>query len=103
MSDFSLPIVGFIKAASKLHDIQVLQIGNLKQITNEVIDCLGQNSKKLDLLDLSKCTQITDKCADSLKNLQLTKLSLSHTKVSLPIHCAHACSLFRFFGFSDHR
>lgn len=75
-------ILGFIKALRRLNMLMHLKFSQTPQITDKVIEEISTSCPRLDLLELTECTGITDGCIESLKKTKITKLGVARTKIT---------------------
>lgn len=66
----------------QLKHLHQLSVRNCSLVDDDLVALLAQNCPQLDLMDFECCTNVTDRSADSIKRLKLTKLNLSRTRIS---------------------
>lgn len=74
--------LGLEAIVRKLPQLQQLSIKNCYMVDDNLVVQLCQNCPRLDLMDFESCTNITDRSAEPMKRLKLTKLNLSRTRIS---------------------
>ncbi|XP_055529328.1 protein AMN1 homolog [Wyeomyia smithii] len=66
----------------KLSQLQHLSVKNCPFVDDNLIALLADSCPRLDLMDFESCTNITDRSAEPIKRLKLTKLNLARTRIS---------------------
>ncbi|XP_053683723.1 protein AMN1 homolog [Sabethes cyaneus] len=66
----------------KLPHLQQLSVKNCPLVDDNLITQLADNCPRLDLVDFESCPNVTDRSAESIKRLKLTKLNLARTRIS---------------------
>lgn len=72
---------GLLATFPKLRALQEIYIQNSDQMTDDVVQCIGENCKILTVLDVGR-SNLTDKCIDYIADLKLTHLNLSYSKIT---------------------
>lgn len=80
--DYRFSRRGLEAIVRQLQHLQQLSVRNCSLVDDELVALLAQNCPRLDLMDLECCPNVTDRSADSIKRLKLTKLNLSRTRIS---------------------
>lgn len=65
-----------------LPQLQTVHLKDSPVVDDYVVSLLAKHCKRLDLLDLERCSRITDESMHHLKDMHLTKLNLAYTKIS---------------------
>jgi hypothetical protein len=73
---------GIAGSIPKLTKLQRFYARNSHIIDDDIIGLLARSCPDLNLLDVGSCKNITDKSADHIKNLKLSKLNVSHTQIT---------------------
>ncbi|XP_055588902.1 F-box/LRR-repeat protein 20-like [Uranotaenia lowii] len=66
----------------KLVQLQQIAIRNCPLVDDRLVMLIARCCPQLDLMDFESCLNVTDESADSIKDLTLTKLNLSHTQIT---------------------
>ncbi|XP_062563934.1 F-box/LRR-repeat protein 20-like [Armigeres subalbatus] len=80
--DYRFSRRGLETVVRQLKHLQQLSVRNCTLVDDELVALLAQNCPRLDLMDFECCANVTDRSADSIKRLKLTKLNLSRTRIS---------------------
>lgn len=80
--DYRFSRRGLEAIVRQLQHLQQLSVRNCSLVDDELVALLAQNCPRLDLMDFECCPNVTDRSADSIKRLKLTKLNLSRTRIS---------------------
>ncbi|XP_062712308.1 F-box/LRR-repeat protein 15 [Aedes albopictus] len=80
--DYRFSRRGLEAIVRQLKHLQQLSVRNCALVDDELVALLARNCPRLDLMDLECCTNVTDRSADAIKRLKLTKLNLSRTRIS---------------------
>lgn len=62
--------------------LKALEISDLPIMTDKVLEAISNSCSNLEVLDVHKCYNITDKSAASVAMLKLKKLNFSKTLVN---------------------
>ncbi|XP_065080374.1 protein AMN1 homolog [Ochlerotatus camptorhynchus] len=80
--DYQFTRRGLEVIVRQLTQLQQLSVRNCALVDDELVTLLAQNCPRLDLMDFECCRNVTDRSADAIKRLKLTKLNLSRTQIS---------------------
>ncbi|XP_058837497.1 F-box/LRR-repeat protein 2-like [Topomyia yanbarensis] len=80
--EYRFTLVGLEAVARNLLQLQQISVKNCPFVNDALIELLAQNCPRLDLMDFEACPNVTDRSAESIKRLKLTKLNLSRTNIS---------------------
>lgn len=74
--------IGLEAIAQKLPQLEELSVKNCPLVDDDFVSQLAGNCPTLDLVDFDSCSNVTDRSAEPIKRLKLTKLNLSRTQIS---------------------
>lgn len=89
-----ISIDGLIKCIKGLKNLRALQIAESDKVNDTIVELICQCCVHLESLWLNDCKNVTDKCSDSLKQMQLNDLNLANTGVNLFLFLLYFFSIF---------